>query len=244
MVGWSWGYNPSTAHDNLIEWNHIHHSGNGILSDLGGIYLLGRSPGTVIRFNKVHDSIAFWEKGHGIYLDEGVSEVLVENNVVYNNMHASFFSHYGRSNIIRNNIFAYSTGDLAVLWHYCENRLSDFSFYQNVVVASHRFFGADYWCLGSFWDNLYWSPNGHLADTFPNPELVFNSTNPDSHCTSSWKTWTKSQDRTSIIADPMLSNSFTMDASSPAISKLGFKPLNDVVEKAGPTIAVKEVIQY
>ena len=56
-VGHSWGYAPSTAHHNLIAFNHVHHICNGYFSDGGGIYTLGISPGTVIRNNIVHDVI-------------------------------------------------------------------------------------------------------------------------------------------------------------------------------------------
>ena len=48
----------------------MHHSGNAILSDLAGIYLLGISPGTLVHHNIVHDSLAFHQYGHGIYLDQ------------------------------------------------------------------------------------------------------------------------------------------------------------------------------
>jgi parallel beta-helix repeat protein len=111
-VGWVWGYGQSVSRDNVIEANHIHHIGTPVamLSDLGGIYTLGVAPGTVIRNNWIHDVDAASHGGYGIYLDEGSSGILVENNVVERTKEGSFFLHFGRDNTVRNNLFLSSRG--------------------------------------------------------------------------------------------------------------------------------------
>ena len=103
-VGWVWGYLESTTFGNLIRGNHIYNIGNGDLSDMGGIYLLGRQSGTVVSENRVHDVKCHVYGAWGIYLDEGSSNMTVENNVVYNTGKESVHLHYGRDNVIRNNI--------------------------------------------------------------------------------------------------------------------------------------------
>ncbi len=104
-VGWVWGYGFNISQNNRIEYNHIHHVGRKKLSDMGAIYMLGRQPGTVIRNNLIHDVESAHYGGWGIYLDEGSSEMTVENNVVYNVTCNCFYLHFGQHNTVRNNIF-------------------------------------------------------------------------------------------------------------------------------------------
>lgn len=104
-LGWVWGYLFSKTSDNLIEKNHIHHIGQGALSDLGGIYLLGPQANTFIRNNLIHDVSCRYYGGQAIYLDEGASYVTIENNICYNVYSASLNLHFGFMNICRNNIF-------------------------------------------------------------------------------------------------------------------------------------------
>ena len=110
-VGWVWGYAFSPSKRNKVEFNHVHHIGWGELCDLGGIYTLGASEGTTVSNNVVHHVYPFAYGGYGIYLDEGSSGITIENNLVYICKSSGFDLHYGKENIIRNNIFALNLSD-------------------------------------------------------------------------------------------------------------------------------------
>ncbi len=110
-VGWNWGYSDHPTNNIRIQDNLIYNIGNGWLSDMGGIYTLGIQPDTVISGNIIRnvgcDDGKYGYGGWGIYLDEGSSEMLVENNLAYDCSSQTFHQHYGRDNVIRNNIFAF-----------------------------------------------------------------------------------------------------------------------------------------
>ncbi len=110
-VGWNWGYSDNSTNNIKICDNLIYDIGNGWLSDMGAIYTLGIQPDTVISGNVIYnvgcDEGRYGYGGWGIYLDEGSSGMLVENNLVYDCSSQTFHQHYGKDNIIRNNIFAF-----------------------------------------------------------------------------------------------------------------------------------------
>jgi len=107
-VGWTWGYATSTANNNVIRRNYLYDLMQGSLSDGGGIYTLGRSPGTVIQGNVIRGVRAYnfyGSGGWGIYNDEGSSNLLVDSNIVVNTDHGGYMLHYGADNTVSNNAF-------------------------------------------------------------------------------------------------------------------------------------------
>jgi len=213
-VGWVWGYGVSAAHHNIIEYNHIHHIGKGVLSDMGGIYTLGVSPGTIERYNLIHDVHCYSYGGWGLYPDEGSSDILFENNVVYNTSTGGYHQHYGKNNRVRNNIFAFSLNDQLVLSR-VEDHLS-MVFERNVVLTDNgRVLGGG-WATAQHWTdvNCYWDTSGEPMRFAGRPF-------------AQWQA--EGHDRQSIIADPLFEDAahfdFRLKPDSPALA-LGFEPID------------------
>ena len=220
-VGWTWGYGPALARGNIVKYNHVHHIGvrsNGdgpILSDMAGISTLGNQPGTVIKSNIFHDVAGFRYGGWGIYFDEGSTHIVAENNLVYRTTHGGFHQHYGKENVVRNNIFAFAR-DSQIQATRPEEHLS-FTFERNIV----------YWRSGplsnsgnlrnikvAFDQNLYWIEAGG--------EIKIGG--------MSWDEWReKGMDANSMIADPKFmapeKDDFRLSPDSPAF-KLDFVPFD------------------
>ena len=218
-IGWTWGYGKSYAHHNRMENNHVHKIGQRVLSDMGGIYTLGISPGTVISGNLFHDILSYDYGGWGLYTDEGSTGIVMENNVVYRTRTGSFHQHYGRDNIIRNNILVGSGK-----WQLQRTRMEkhrSFTFERNIVYWRTGPLLASNWKDGRFDmdHNLYWNASGKAVG-FAGMTLA------------QWRA--KGKDVHSIVADPMFVDpdkfDFRLKAGSPA-EKIGFKPFD--ISKAG-----------
>lgn len=239
-IGWSWGYQRSISRDNIIEFNHIHHIGQGLLSDMGAIYTLGVSPGTIIRNNLIHEVDANHYGGWGIYNDEGSTHILVENNVVYNTKFAAFNIHFAKEITVRNNIFA--LGRLQQLNRTRMEPHKSLYFEQNIV----------YWREGILHDGewndepykFYYHPNNKSGretnSTFDmDYNLYFNPENPLEEVKfgegKKWEEWHEmGKDQHSLYTDPMFVDAenfdFRLKNESPAF-KLGFNQID--IQKVG-----------
>jgi hypothetical protein len=211
-VGWTWGYAEGHAYGNIIEHNHVHHIGRGMLSDMGGIYTLGVAPGTRIRHNVFHDIEARGYGGWAIYTDEGSSHILIENNLCYRTKHAGFNQHYGRDNIVRNNIFA--CGRAALISRSRLEAHNAFTFTGNIIYLDNdgSVLAGDWSAGNAVVDrNLYFSSKRGKTLDFAG---------------RTFKQWQRfGMDRQSIVANPRFADpaagDFALAADSPA-AKIGF----------------------
>jgi parallel beta-helix repeat protein len=233
-VGWRWGYAASRCARNEIAFNRIHHLGKGLLCDMGGIYTLGPQPGTVVHDNVIFDIEPYTYGGWGLYTDEGSSNILFENNLVYDTKNGGFLQHYGRDNVLRNNIFAASHNH-QLQFSRVENHLS-FTFENNIVWWDN-----DSPALNGDWgngrvimrNNCYWNAAGHPVkflgksldewQHMPVPALKL----PEGESQPEWIR--AGREPGSIIADPLFVNAtardFRLRPESPVLA-LGFKPFD------------------
>jgi Right handed beta helix region len=82
-LGWIWNDSPSPASENVVRDNRIEFVMQ-TLSDGGGIYTLGRQPGSILENNTISDLPlnAGRAESNGMFLDEGTSGFIIRNNTI------------------------------------------------------------------------------------------------------------------------------------------------------------------
>ncbi len=214
-VGWMWGYGQSLTINNHIDFNHIHNLGYYVLSDMGAVYTLGLAEGSTVSSNVAHDIYSYSYGGWGLYNDEGSTHYTMENNLVYNTKSGGYHMHYGKENVIRNNIFAFAT-DQQIQSSRDEDFLG-FTFERNIVyfnTGATATGGAVRAGRVKFDNNLYWDTSERPLK-FGNMDLA------------KWQA--AGMDVNSIVADPKFVDpagyDFRLQPDSPA-GKIGFKPFD------------------
>lgn len=218
-LGWVWGYGHSPSKNNEVAYNRISHIGTGRLNDLGGIYTLGKSEGTLIHHNVIFDVTSGDYRGWGIYADEGTTGVLFDNNLAYRCTSGGFHLHYGSENVVRNNIFAW--GEKSQITFTSSKGENPVTFKHNIIIMdkgtlfSGGAINSEKFLIG---DNCYWSISSELPKAGDYDVLK----------------WIEKKDKSSIYQDPLFrnpeKNNFRFKKKS--ICKLiGFEPFD--YSKAG-----------
>jgi hypothetical protein len=215
-VGSVQNFGPSQANGNIIEYNHVHHIGQGMLSDLAGIYTCS-APGSRIEYNVVHDVARREYGGWGIYADEGSHDILVRKNLIFNCQDGALFAHHNHAISAENNIFALNRGGqverggIGGFELGCQRNLIYYT--EGKAVGDY---GGEQWGheVCSFDRNLYWNASGQ-------PVRLANKS------FSEWQA--AGQDRHSLVADPLFADpkhgDFSLKPGSPA-AQINFEPWN------------------
>jgi hypothetical protein len=110
-IGWMWNPQETPSEANVIKGNHIHHVMQ-ILSDGGGIYMLGLQPNSKIVNNHIHDIPlnAGRAESNGMFLDQGATDLLIENNLIYYIAKSPLRFHQATTNLVKEN-YLFCTGE-------------------------------------------------------------------------------------------------------------------------------------
>ncbi len=212
-VGSVQDFGPCQATGNIVEYNHVHDIGQGLLSDLAAIYTCS-TPDSRIRFNRLHDVARRDYGGWGIYPDEGSHDLLIQKNLVYRCQDGALFAHHNRKITAENNIFAFSRsaqverGGIGGFELICRRNIFQFQEGQAVGDYGGANCGRD---ICEFDDNLYWNATGKPV-LFGKKTLV------------EWQAM--GHDKNSLVADPKFvdpeNGDFHLRHGSPA-AQIGFE---------------------
>ena len=234
------------AHDNMVAFNRMWNLGQGVTSDMGGIYFSSSdTKGNQVLNNVIHDVThdpgPGGYGGNGIYFDQGASNIVAKNNLVYRVSGAGLFINFAdmldgeipQNDVITNNVFAYPKKWL--LQRGGDNQLT-FTFTHNIAVwdqgklqnepgkwSCHdncpSRFVLDY--------NLYWNTRGEKPEFITTEPGQYRQ--PMRHDFAAWQAL--GEDQHSIFANPQFvdpnypQDNFMLKPGSPA-SQIGFVPFD------------------
>jgi hypothetical protein len=213
--GWTWGYGKCLATGNQYLDNYVHRIGQGVLSDMGGIYTLGNHAGSVIRGNRFEEIESFSYGGWGIYFDEGTTDLVAENNLVIGTKTGGFHQHYGKDNVMRNNVLV-NGREQWLERSRVEPEHRSFTFERNIVIGDQpRVFKGNWKDQLAVDHNVYWDTKGEPPQ--------FNG--------QTLEQWQKAsgQDAHSVAAEPGLEDVMRGDCrakAGAAAERVGFKSLD------------------
>ncbi len=112
-LGWMWNPTPTPTGGNVVAKNHIHHVMQ-LLSDGGGIYTLGRQPGTRLLGNVIHDVPLNQGRAesNGMFLDEGSDQIEIAENVIYDVDRSPLRFHKAEQLFVHDNTLVISSADV------------------------------------------------------------------------------------------------------------------------------------
>jgi hypothetical protein len=234
-VGFNWGWACNYAHDDIVRFNHIYNLGQGVTSDLAGVYYLsGANSGNQVLNNRVHDIVHDPNGGYGgwgLYADAGAAGVLMENNLVYRTTDASLHVNAAdtpppspvQPNFFKNNILAY--GAMGAIDRHNDTNFQNVVFENNIFYYDKNTGDANavlygYWyCQGKtnctpyfeFNDNLYFNKsfaNGQPGQPFfKTPLSPANGAQQPPITPLTFAQWQgQGEDTGSLFADPLFVN--------------------------------------
>ena len=213
-VGSVQDFGSSQATGNIIEYNHVHDVGQGMLNDLAAIYTCS-TPDTRIRFNLLHDVSRRDYGGWGVYPDEGSRALLIQKNLVFRCQDGALFAHHNRNITAENNIFACNRAaqvDRGGIGGFELTFRRNLVFHQEGKMVGNYGSGNCGRAVCAFDDNLYWNASGK--------PVLFGK--------MSFAEWqVAGHDKKSVIADPLFvdpeKGDFRLRPGSPA-AEIGFEP--------------------
>jgi len=218
-AGFVWGFVGSLAQRNEIAFNLIYDLGKHVMSDMGGVYTLSTSFGTVVHHNIIHDVWGLLYGGWALYCDQGSEGIVMRDNVCWNTTDAGFHQHFGSGCEIRNNIFAYNIkngavrGDVDVKF----GVPCPFHFVNNIIyVDSGLFTDNKTLAIDGVWaNNVWYDTRGINCARFGRLD---------------WNGWCSlGKESCGVFADPKFVDpnhfDFRLRPDSPALT-LGFKPID------------------